>query len=51
MVTAKDNTEKIASIQYDEKRKLIDKCSEAEITQLRSVIASLAGIARQTRPG
>ena len=49
-VTAKDNTEKIAPIGYDKKRKLTDKCTAGETTQLRSVTAALAWVARQVRP-
>ena len=50
-VTAKDNTEKIRPIDIGEKRKGSDKCNASETTCLRSVVASLAWIARQVRPG
>ena len=50
-VTAKDNTENIAPVGYDKKRKLTDKCTAGETTQLRSVTAALAWVARQVRPG
>ena len=50
-VTAKDNTEKIRPIDIGEKRKGTDKCTAEETTCLRSVVASLAWVARQVRPG
>ena len=50
-VTAKDNIERISGIMYGDKRKLADKCNEGETGHLRQVVASLAWIARQTRPG
>ncbi len=49
--TAKDNTEKIRPIDIGEKRRGSDKCNAEETTCLRSVVASLAWIARQVRPG
>ena len=49
-VTAKDNTEKICGIVCGEKKRLVDKCDDKENTALRSVVASLAWIARQVRP-
>lgn len=49
-VTARDNTECIGSVSYDNAKKLDSSCSEAEVAQLRSVIASLGRIARQVRP-
>ena len=49
-VTAKDNTEKIKPIVYDDAKKLTQLCNETEITQIRSVIAALAWVARQVRP-
>ena len=53
-VTAKDNTEKIRPIEVHEsggkKKKLTDKNNAKETTALRSVVASLAWIARQVRP-
>ncbi len=48
-ITAKVNIEKIKPISYGTK-KLISKCNEGEKTQLRSVVQSLAWIARQVRP-
>ena len=50
-VTAKDNADKIRPIVIGEKRKASDKCTEAETTCLRSVVAAIAWVARQTRPG
>ena len=50
-VTAKDDTDKIRPIIIGEKRKAADKCTEAETTCLRSVVAAIAWVARQTRPG
>ena len=53
-VTAKDNTEKIRPIEVHDKgskkKKLTDKNDAKETTALRSVVASLAWIARQVRP-
>jgi len=49
-VTAKDNTEKIRPIDIPDKKKLTDKCSPSEITQIRSVVAACAWVARQVRP-
>jgi hypothetical protein len=50
-VTAKDNTEKIRPIDIGEKRRGTDKCNSSETTCLRSVVASMAWVARQVRPG
>ena len=50
LVTAKDNTEKVRPIEVG-KKKLVEKCNSVENTALRSVVASLAWIARQVRPG
>ncbi len=50
-VTAKDNTEKIRPIDIGAKRKGINKNTAEETTCLRSVVASLAWVARQVRPG
>jgi len=50
-VTAVDNTEKIRPIDIGEKRRGTDKCTAEETTCLRSVVASLAWVARQVRPG
>ena len=50
-VTAKDNTDKIRPIIIGDKRKAADKCTEAETTCLRSVVAAIAWVARQVRPG
>ncbi len=50
-VTAKDNTEKIRAIDISTNRKCKDKCNESATTCLRSVVASLAWVARQARPG
>ena len=50
-ITCKDNTEKILPIKFDRgKRSLESKATEGEVSQARSVIGSLAWIARQTRP-
>ena len=49
-VTAKDNTEKIRPIDIGEKRRGVDKCNQTETTCLRSVVASMAWVARQVRP-
>ena len=46
-----DNTDKIRPIIIGEKRKAADKCTEAETTCLRSVVAAIAWVARQVRPG
>ena len=48
-VTAKDTTEKIRSIDIGAGR-LTDKCNGVQNTALRSVVASLAWVARQVRP-
>ena len=50
-VTAKDNTEKIRPIVMGEKRRGADKCNAEETTCLRSVVAAMAWVARQARPG
>ena len=50
LVTAKDNTEKIRPIDIGASKKLTDKCNATENTALRSVVASLAWVARQVRP-
>ena len=50
-VTAKDNTEKIRPIDIGDKRRGSDKCDAEETTCLRSVVAAMAWIARQVRPG
>ena len=50
-VTAKDNTEKIRPIDIGEKRRGTDKCTAEETTCLRSVVAAMAWVARQARPG
>jgi hypothetical protein len=50
-VTAKDNTEKIRPIDIGDKRRGTDKCNAEETTCLRSVVAALAWVARQVRPG
>ena len=50
-VTAKDSTEKIRPIDIGDKRRGTDKCTAEETTCLRSVVASLAWVARQVRPG
>ena len=49
-VTAKDNTEKIRPITIRPGRRLTDACTSDENTALRSVVASLAWVARQVRP-
>ena len=49
-LTAKDSTEDIRPINISTTRKLIDKCTDVGITSLRSVVASIAWIARQVRP-
>ena len=49
-VTAKDNTEKIRPIPVPANRKASDKNNAEETTALRSVVASLAWVARQVRP-
>jgi len=48
-VTAKDNTENIRPIDISAGR-LTDKCNGVQNTALRSVVASLAWVARQVRP-
>ena len=50
-VTARDNTEEIKPITIGPNRKANDKCNERECTAFRSVVASIAWIARQVRPG
>ena len=50
-VTAKDNTEKIRPIDIGDKRRGSDKCDAEETTCLRSVVAAMAWVARQVRPG
>ena len=50
LVTAKDNTEKIRPIDIGGLKRLTDKCDGVENTSLRSVVASLAWVARQVRP-
>lgn len=50
IATSKDNTEKIRPIDIGEKLRATDKCDAAETTWLRSVVASLAWVARQVRP-
>ena len=50
-VKCKDTTEKIEPVRYDPKgRKQTDLARDHEITQLRSVVGSLAWVARQCRP-
>ena len=50
-VKCKDTTEKIEPVCYDPKgRKQTDLACDHEITQLRSVVGSLAWVARQCRP-
>ena len=50
-VRCKDTTEKIEPVRYDPKgRKQTDLARDHEIAQLRSVIGSLAWVARQCRP-
>ena len=47
----KDTTEKIEHVRYDNKeRKQLDLARDHEIAQLRSVVGSLACVARQCRP-
>ena len=50
-VTAKDNTEKIRPIDIGDKKRSTDKCNAEETTCLRSVVAAMAWVARQVRPG
>ena len=50
-LTARDNTEKIRPIDIGVKRRGTDKCTPEETTCLRSVVASLAWVARQVRSG
>ena len=50
-VTAKQNADKICPIFIVDKRKGADKNTEAGTTCLRSVVAAIAWVARQTRPG
>ena len=50
-ITCLDNTEKILPINFDRGlRKLEDKATAGEVSQMRSVVGSLAWIARQVRP-
>ena len=50
-VRCKDTTEKIELVRYDPKvRKQTDLARDHEIAQLRSVVGSLAWVARQCRP-
>ena len=50
-ITCQDNTEKILPINFDKGlRKLEAKATAGEIAQMRSVVGSLAWIARQCRP-
>ena len=50
-VRCKDTTEKIEPVRYDPKRrKQLDLAREHVIVQLRSVVGSLAWVARQCRP-
>jgi hypothetical protein len=50
-VTCKDNAEKVEVINYDLKgRKPTDAAFDYEISQLRSVVGSLAWVSRQCRP-
>ena len=50
-VKCKDSTEKIEPVRYDPKgRKQTDLARDHEIAQLRSVVGSLAWVARQCRP-
>ena len=50
-VKCKDTTEKIEPVRYDPKgRKQTDLARDHEIAQLRSVVGSLACVARQCRP-
>ena len=46
----KDNTRTIKKIKVDNSQKLSDKLSPDQITKLRSVVGSLAWVARQGRP-
>ena len=50
-VRAKENADKIRPIVIGDKRRGADKNTEAETTCLRSVVAAIAWVARQTRPG
>ena len=50
-VTAKDNTEKIKPIDIAATRRANDRCTAGETTAFRSVVASIAWVARQVRPG
>ena len=45
-----DNTRTIKKIKVDSSQKLSDKLSPDQITKLRSVVGSLAWVARQGRP-
>jgi hypothetical protein len=50
-VTAKDNIEKIRPIIIGDEKRNADKNTENETTCLRSVVAGMAWVARQVRPG
>ena len=50
-VTAKENIEKIRPIVIGDKKRNADKNTENETTCLRSVVAGMAWVARQVRPG
>ena len=50
-IRCKDTIEKIEPVRYDPKgRKQTDLARDHEIAQLRSVVGSLACVARQCRP-
>ena len=49
-IDAADNTRQIRKISLPAGRKISDKATEAEITSLRSVVGSLAWVARFARP-
>ena len=49
-IHTKDNTRTIKKIKVDNSQKLSDKLSPDQITKLRSVVGSLAWVARQGRP-
>ena len=48
-VILKDNTEKLRPIDIHVRRKMSDRCTDTEITSLRSVVAAIAWVARQVR--
>ena len=50
LATARDNIEKIRPIDIGVGQKLTEKCGATMNTSLRSVVASLAWVARQVRP-